>query len=62
MAHKKYAKTLGEAKAVFKKQTGVDYDRLNPHYSQIRIFTLKKPFKTATRKYYIGTYIDYINR
>lgn len=57
-----YAKTLEEARQIFKAKVGVSYSMLFPHPSGVRIYTLKKPYKTKTRKYYIGTYMDYINR
>lgn len=57
---KKYAKTLKEAKAIFKTKTGQEY--AIPNHNNIRIFTLSKKNQTPTRKYYIGSNIEFINR
>ncbi len=59
-----YAKTLSEARDIFKAKTGVDYAERDKRYSGgISIYALKtKKGKTATRKYYVGSYMEYINR
>lgn len=62
MKSRMYAKTLVEAKKIYKAKTGVDYDINNKGYSGVRIYTLKKSNQTPTRKFFIGTYMEYINR
>jgi len=57
---RQYAKSLKEAKQLFKERTGADYDRGVHHHSGVRIHTLKKP--TPMRKHYVGTYMEWLNK
>lgn len=62
MKDRKYAKDLTEAKKIFKAKTGADFKQLEAHHSGIRIYRFKKANKTPTRKFFIGSHIEYINR
>jgi hypothetical protein len=62
-ANRIYTQTLKEAKELYFLKTGHKYDVANNHYTGIKIFTLKKNRgKTEKRKYYVGSYMSYINR
>lgn len=56
---KNYAKNLVEAKKIFKEKTGSSYT-IGSKVKGIEIYKLKKP--TATRKYFVGTYMDWLNK
>ena len=59
---KKYAKTLKEARELYKAKTGREYNVITQSTS-VSIFTLKKGMgKTINRRYYVGSYIEFINR
>lgn len=57
---KKFTETLLEAKKLFKLKTGYDYDTEKHSASTINIYKLKT-MKTKTRKYFIGSHIEWLN-
>lgn len=57
---RKYTKTLSEAKKLFKLKTGTEYGKGIDHYSGIRIHKLQI-MKTKTRKYFVGTHLEWLN-
>jgi hypothetical protein len=62
-ATKLYAKTLKEARELYKAKTGHEYSQRHTQMTTENIFKLKKGMgKTVTRKYYVGSYIQFINR
>jgi hypothetical protein len=56
---KKYAKNLIEAKKIFKEKTGSTYT-IGSKIKGIEIYKLKNP--TNTRKYFVGTYMEWLNK
>lgn len=59
MSQKKYAKTLREAKKLYEERTGKDFDKVNT-FSGVTIYKLKSP--TPTRKYFVGTHLEWLNK
>ena len=57
---KKYCRTLTEAKRQYKEKTGVDYENSHLALSPIQIFKLKI-MRTQTKRYFVGTYFEWIN-
>jgi hypothetical protein len=62
-ATKLYAKTISEARCLYKSKTGHEYTDRHNQITNVSIFKLKKGYgKTENRKYYVGSWIEYINR
>lgn len=57
---KKFARTLPEAKEQFLKKTGVNFNPNVTHHSGIKIWKLKSK-KTNTRRYFVGSFIEWLN-
>ena len=57
---KKYCKTLAEAKKQYKEKTGKGWDMNQFTLCPIKIWKLKIK-RTKTRKYFVGTYMEWIN-
>lgn len=57
---RKYTSTLNGAKILFASKTGEEYNPAKKHSSGIRIFKLEIT-KTKTRKYFVGTYTEWLN-
>ena len=55
-----FTATKSDALKLFKIKTGKPY--IVPNYSEIRIFHYKLSKQTKTRKYMVGTYLEYLNR
>lgn len=59
--NRKYAETLSDAKRLFKIKTGTEYNNQNhTKTSGCLIFKLKT-MKTNKRKYFVGTYMEWLN-
>jgi hypothetical protein len=56
---KKYAKNLIEAKKQYKEKTGSTFKK-GSNIKGVGIYKLKNP--TATKKYFVGTYFEWINK
>lgn len=57
---KKYAKDMAEAKKVYKERTGVVWKESGYKPAGVTIYKLKNP--TPTRKYFVGTHIEWLNK
>jgi len=58
--NRKYTTTLAEAKKLYKLKTGCDYVKPYHHHSGVLIYALKI-MQTKTRRYFVGTYIEWLN-
>ena len=57
---RKYTETLPDAKKLYKLKTGYEYDNKSIDRYAVAIFKLKAA-KTKTRKYFVGSYIEWLN-
>lgn len=57
---RKYTTTFGDAKKLYKLKTGVEWANKHETLNPITIFKLKI-MRTATRRYFVGSYIEWLN-
>jgi len=60
LKNRNYAKTFIEAKQIFKAKTGIEY--VVGHQQTTRLYRFFKRNQTPTRKFFVGTEMEYIHR